>query len=216
VVPPGIDLGRFVSSARENESVPKSSASPHRPGNRPATIGTVARLTDQKGVDTLLKSALRIRARFPDLRVLIAGEGPLRADLEAEVGRLGLADAVCFLGHVEDVRLVYGALDVFVLASRHEGSPLALLEAMATGVPVVATRVSGLAEVVRDGTTGVLVEPEQPQALADAVINLLADTHLRRSLADAACLWVCAERSVEAMTRKIESIYASIASQPIR
>jgi glycosyltransferase involved in cell wall biosynthesis len=111
---------------------------------------------------------------------------------------------------------VYGALDVFVLASRHEGSPLALLEAMATGVPVVATRVSGLAEVVRHGTTGVLVEPEQPQALADAVINLLADAHLRRSLADAARLWVCAERSVEAMTRKIESIYASIASQPIR
>ena len=123
--------------------------------------------------------------------------------LEAQTNRLGITPVVSFLGHLTDVRPVYRALDVFVLPSRHEGAPLALVEAMAMGVPVVATRVVGSADLVHDGRTGVLVEPE-------AVIRLLADPARRASLAREARRWVRAERSAASMTRKIEAIYAAI------
>jgi glycosyltransferase involved in cell wall biosynthesis len=206
VVPPGIDLQRFGEGGGRSEALP--AAQPAQEGV--ATIGTVARLTDQKGLDRLIEAIAPIRARWPGLRVLIAGDGPRRAALEAQADRLGLTPVVSFLGHIADVRPVYRALDVFVLPSRHEGSPLALVEAMAMGVPVVATRVVGSADLVRDGSTGVLVESERSQALAEAVIRLLADPARRASLAREARRWVRAERSAASMARKIEAIYAVI------
>ena len=202
VVPPGINLQHFGEGRDRSEALPGQDGV--------VTIGTVARLTEQKGLDRLLEAIPQIGARWPGLRVLIAGDGPRRAALEAQTNRLGITPVVSFLGHLTDVRPVYRALDVFVLPSRHEGAPLALVEAMAMGVPVVATRVVGSADLVHDGRTGVLVEPERSQALAEAVIRLLADPARRASLAREARRWVRAERSAASMTRKIEAIYATI------
>jgi L-malate glycosyltransferase len=206
VVPPGIDLQRFGQGGDRSEALPATQ--PARDGV--ATIGTVARLTDQKGLDRLIEAIPPIRARWPGLRVLIAGDGPRRAALEAQADRLGLTAVVSFLGHLDDVTPVYRQLDIFVLPSRHEGSPLALVEAMAMGVPVVATRFAGSTDLVCDGSTGVLVGSERLQDLAEAVIRLLADPTRRASLAREAGRWVRAERSAVSMARRIEAIYAAI------
>jgi glycosyltransferase involved in cell wall biosynthesis len=206
VVPPGIDLRRFGQGDDGSAAVP--AARPAEDGV--ATIGTVARLAHQKGLDRLIEAIPPIRVRWPGLRVLIAGEGPRRAALEAQADRLGLTAVVSFLGHLDDVRPVYRQLDIFVLPSRHEGWPLALLEAMAMGVPVVATRVAGSTDLVCDGSTGVLVGSERSQDLAEAVIRLLADPTRRASLAREAGRWVRRECSAVSMARKIEAVYAAV------
>lgn len=205
IVPPGIELARFQPDAKlERESDPDWHGTP--------VIGTAARLTEQKGLDILIDAVPRIRASLPGMRVMIAGEGPQRLALEEQVSRRGLAPIVRFLGHIEHITRFYRMLDLFVLPSRHEGAPISLLEAMAAGVPVLATRVVGNADVVRDGVTGVLVEPERPDALAETAIRLLRDDALIHELTRQASAWVSAERSSAAMARRVEALYTSLLS----
>jgi len=142
----------------------------------------VARLHAQKGLGDLLRAA----AELPEARFALAGEGPERARLEAEAGRLGVGDRVRFLGRRADVPELLAAADAFVLPSLYEGSPLAVLEAMAAGLPLVATAVGGTGELVADGESGLLVPPRDPPALARALRRLLAEPETRERLGAAA------------------------------
>jgi glycosyltransferase involved in cell wall biosynthesis len=143
---------------------------------------TVARYTYQKGHDTLLDAIPSVLAGAPCARFVWVGTGPLEAVMREAVCARGLDRHVAFLGQRHDVPDLMRGADLFVLPSRFEGLPLAVLEAMAAKLPVVATRVCGTEEAVQDGVTGVLVEPDDPQALAAALSNVLTKPHLARRL----------------------------------
>ncbi len=143
-------------------------------------VVTVGRLTHMKAQWQLVDAAPDLVARFPDLAVVLLGNGPLREALVERSSALGVADAVRFPGHRPDARLLLAAADVFVLPSKYEGMPLAALEAMEAGLPVVATRVVGNEEVVVDGVTGALVPFGRPAELGAALATVLTDPGLRR------------------------------------
>lgn len=160
----------------------------------PLRLLTVASLSDYKGHRHLLDAVASVRARGVRLELTLVGDGPLREELEAQTARLGLTGAVAFLGRqpAPEVRRLLRECDVFVLPSvvtadgMMEGIPVALMEAMATGRPVLATRLSGIPELVEDGVTGLLVHPGDAAALAQALGRLADDDALRRRLAEAA------------------------------
>lgn len=138
-------------------------------------VATVANLRPEKGHDVLLDAAAIVVRRFPDAHFDIVGAGPELAALEARVESLGLTSAVSFLGHCEDVPARLAAADLFVLPSRSEAFPNAVLEAMAIGLPTIASAVGGLLEVIQPERNGVLVPVGDPQALARAISGLMAD-----------------------------------------
>jgi len=131
-------------------------------------FGAVGRLVPVKGLDVLLDAAARFAPDRPEHRYLLVGDGPLREELERRAEELGIADRVLFLGHRDDADRVIGCLDALVMPSRHEGMPMALLEARALGVPIVASRTGGIAEAV-SAEDGLLVEPGDAAALAEAL-----------------------------------------------
>ena len=143
-------------------------------------VMTVGRLTHMKAQWQLLSAVPDLVARFPELAVVLLGDGPLADALVKRAAAQGVAHVVRFPGHRPDARQLLAAADVFVLPSRYEGMPLAALEAMDAGLPVVATRVIGNAEVVDDGVTGALVPFGRPAELGAAIGELLADPTLRR------------------------------------
>jgi glycosyltransferase involved in cell wall biosynthesis len=145
-------------------------------------LGTVARFDPVKGLDVLVRAFAQIRARRPDTQLLLVGDGPEAPRLRALAGALGLAERVVFAGAVPDAARGLPALDLYVSASEREGLPLALLEAMVCGLPVLATRVPGNIDVVEDRVTGVLVPPGDPAGLARAAVELLGDPARRRAL----------------------------------
>jgi len=143
----------------------------------------VAALVHRKGIDVLLDALARLADDGLRPALWIAGQGPARPALEKQARELGLDHQVRFLGERSDIADLLAACDVFILPSRHEGLGVAALEAMAAARPVVATRVGGLAEAVVDERTGLLVPPDDPGALADALARLLHDPALRERLA---------------------------------
>jgi glycosyltransferase involved in cell wall biosynthesis len=146
---------------------------------------TLGRLTHMKEQWHLIDAVPLLAPRFPGLAVVLVGDGPLRAALVDRAAGLGIPGVVRFAGHRPEGQALLAAADVFVLPSRYEGMPLAALEAMAAGLPVVATRVIGSEEVVADGVSGALVPRGSPSALASAIAGLLADPALRRRQGDA-------------------------------
>jgi glycosyltransferase involved in cell wall biosynthesis len=142
--------------------------------------GVIARLTEQKG-HTYLFEALASTPELANVQLLVVGDGNLRSGLRAQVEALGLAARVHFLGARRDLGNLLAAMDVFVLPSLWEGLPLSLVLAMGGQVPVVATRVAGVPEVVDDGRTGLLVAPADSRALGGALARLFADPELRRT-----------------------------------
>jgi len=149
-------------------------------------IGTAAHLSPKKGHDDLLAAALRLAPRLPTAQFVFLGEGPMRPQLERAAAAAGLADRAHFLGFRRDVAAVMSAYDIFALASWWEPFGLVFVEAMALGVPVVATDAGGAPEVVAAGETGLLVPPRNPQALADALYRLASDHDLRARMSRAA------------------------------
>lgn len=148
---------------------------------RPVVL-TVARLDPQKGLDVLVAAA----AEMPDARFVVAGEGRQRGRLEADAQRLGLRDRIVFLGHRTDVPDLLAASDLFVLPSLYEGSSLAVLEAMASGKPIISTAVGGTDELLLHGESGLLVPARDAGALASAIQTALSDPSLRNRLGAAA------------------------------
>jgi glycosyltransferase involved in cell wall biosynthesis len=145
-------------------------------------VGTVANLRATKGYPDLLTAARVVVHRSDRVRFVALGQGPLEQELRERVTQLGLGDRFRFLGYRSDAVQVMAAFDIFCLASHHEGLPIALMEALVLGIPVVATTVGGVAEIVTDGSEAILVPPAQPQALADALIALIGDPARREEM----------------------------------
>jgi glycosyltransferase involved in cell wall biosynthesis len=152
------------------------------PPGRPRLV-MVGRLQAPKDPLTFVRALATLRGQ--DVEAVLVGDGPDRAAVEEEVRRLGIQPAVHLLGERNDVAEVLGTAEIFVLATRSEGLPLSILEAMATGLPVIASNVGGVAELVIDGKTGLLVPPGDPEALAAAIQRLLDDLPHARRLGEA-------------------------------
>lgn len=169
---------------------------------------TLARLEPQKGLDVLLRAA----AETPGARFAVAGEGPLRAELETLAAELGVAERVRLLGHRSDVPELLAACDAFVLPSLYEGSSLAVLEAMAARRPVVSSAIPGTDELIEDGADGLLVPPGDSAALAAALRGLLGDGELGEGLARRARERVEERFSPAALASGVEAVYEDLLS----
>ncbi len=161
-------------------------------------------------LEALLDAVARVQERTPAIRLLLVGDGDLRGDLEAQARSLGLSETVTFAGHRTDVPKALAVFDVFVLPSLWEGMPNVVLEAMAAGLPVVATAVGGTPEVVVDGVTGFLVPPRDPDALAEAITRLLRDPDLRRKMGQAGQKRIEQHFSIEETVRQTEALYEAL------
>jgi glycosyltransferase involved in cell wall biosynthesis len=168
------------------------------------------RLVQQTGVDVLLAAFPRVQARHPTARLLIVGDGPLRATLEAQAAALGLGEAVIFTGWRDDARALMPACDAVGVPSRWEGFGLVTLEAMGCTRPVIASRVSALPEIVQDGETGLLVPPDDPPALAEAITKLLDDPDRAAALGRAGYERLQQHFSVEAMAQATLDVYTAV------
>ncbi|MFN2468621.1 MAG: glycosyltransferase [Gaiellaceae bacterium] len=194
VVPLGIDLERFGAAEPTLEK-----AGP--------LVGNVARLAEQKGQRYLLEAAARVVGRRPDVRFVLVGEGELRPALETQARSLGLGDRVLFAGARDDVPDLLASFDVFAFPSLFEGLCVAVIEAQAAGVPVVATPVGGIRETVVDGETGILVPPRDAEALAAAILRLLERPEEGRRLAAEARRRVRERFSEERMVEETLALY---------
>ena len=173
-------------------------------------IGTTGRLDDQKGHQFLVSAMGRLKGK--PVRCVILGEGPRRAALERQIRKLHLEKQVWLLGEREDVTSWLSALDAFILPSLWEGLPNSLLEAMALGLPVVASKVDGVGEVVSDGKNGLLVPPKAPRALAERIDALSKDSALRTRLGNAAKEDVAEKFNLVGMIAAYEAAYQKIAA----
>ena len=170
-------------------------------------VGAIGRLVPEKGYLFFLACAKRLACVYKKLKILIIGDGPLRGELEDWVETAGLQQSVTFLGVRKDIPELLSLIDIFVMASTSEGLPMVLLEAMAAGKPVVATRVGDIPNVVEHGVSALIVPPADPEALADAVETLLLDAALRDRLGSNARQKVVADYSAQKMARAYTKVY---------
>jgi glycosyltransferase involved in cell wall biosynthesis len=170
-------------------------------------VGAVGRLVGLKNHRLLIEQMPALVARFPSLKLAIIGGGPLQEELTALAAQHGLAGRVMLLGQRADVSALTPAFDVFAMTSLTEGLSIALLEACATRLAIVATAVGGNPEIVHDGDTGLLVPPADGPALQAALARLLGDAALRERLAEQARRWVTAHASVQTLARAYEGFY---------
>lgn len=170
-------------------------------------LGIVARLHDQKGMPFLLQSVAMLRETFPDLVLLVAGDGPLEAELKQNACDLDIQDRVQFLGVRHDVPDLLNVFDLFVLPSLWEGLPMVILEAMAVGCPVLASDVGGVGRAIEHGVTGSLVPAKDVQSLTREISRLLTHEAVRQTYVENAKRKFEAEFSAAAMTRQYERLY---------
>jgi glycosyltransferase involved in cell wall biosynthesis len=173
----------------------------------------VGRLTRQKGPDILIDAAEMVLARRTGVTFVVAGDGPLRAELEAAVRQRALGRSVRFLGYRKDVASLFAASDIVAMPSRSEGHPVALLEALALARPVVATRVGGIEDIIVHGESGWLVPPEHPECLADALVALLDDAEMARRLGDAGRRVVQRDCAPERAARRLATVYRTVLAE---
>lgn len=174
-------------------------------------VGTVCALRPQKALEVLIEAARPLLAEVPDLRVLIVGDGAERGALERRIDALGLGGVVMLLGHRDDVPDVLQGLDVAVLCSDFEGTPLSVLEYMEAALPVVATRVGGVPDLVEEGKQGLLVERRDPGGLAEAVATLLRDPSTARAMGERGRARRREQFDLGVTVAEVERIYAGLA-----
>jgi glycosyltransferase involved in cell wall biosynthesis len=172
-------------------------------------VGSIARLSEQKGHRDLLDAAARVLGARPEARVLIVGDGDQWDALQTQARALDIAGRVVFAGHRTDVPALLGACDVFCISSTYEGTPLTLFEAMAAGKAIVSTAVDGCREVLREGVTGLLVPPRDPPALAEALLRVLDDAALRARLGQAARA-AAADYDIGRTVERIQDLYDEV------
>jgi glycosyltransferase involved in cell wall biosynthesis len=177
-----------------------------RKGDR-LVVGAVGRLSLEKGAAVLIEAASKICPDFPQAFFVVVGDGPLRSSVEAGVRELGITGQFLFTGERNDVDQIYRSFDVYVLPSFQEGMPMALLEAMAAGLPVVATKVGGVPDLVCDPSVGTLVEPGDPTAFAAGIRGLLSDQSRRERMGSNARRRVEDHFSAAAMARNYGELY---------
>jgi glycosyltransferase involved in cell wall biosynthesis len=173
-------------------------------------IGVVARLDLQKGFEYLLIAVRELCNRFQGLTVVISGDGPDRQGIEKMIERYGLQNNVVLAGQQSDMPSVYAAMDLFVLPSLNEGLPMTVLEAMAAAKPIVATRVGAIPSVIRDGETGLLVNPKDAAGLRDAIARLLNDSDLCRRMGAQAQEWASRQYTSSAMALQYRAMYEEV------
>ena len=173
-------------------------------------VGTAGRLDPIKRLDIFLKAAKQISGVLPKSRFVIAGDGSEASRLRDLAASLGLGERVLFLGHRDDIYDVIRAMDIFVFCSDHEGLPMALLETLYLGVPVVARPVGGIPEVIQDGVNGVLVGSADPSALAKACILILADDDRRKRFAQAGKKLMEEKFAVKKTSGEMAQLYRSL------
>lgn len=206
-IPNGVDLERFDPSAIRFHRDDLASA---------PRIGMVGRLHPQKGHSVGLRAFSTILHRHPDASLEIIGRGDLQESLEREAGELGIAGRVHFHGSVShaDIARQMASWDLAVFPSLWEGFGIAAAEAMAMELPVVASRVEGLAEVVEDGTTGLLVPSDDPRALADAVVRLLSNRAEAEEMGRRGRIRIADRFSIQSGAVRLRNVYASILTGP--
>jgi glycosyltransferase involved in cell wall biosynthesis len=200
----GIDLRPYREVAPEEIAALRA-----RVGAGPDTvlIGSVGRLVEQKDYPTQLRAFALAAHAEPRLRMVLAGDGPLRGEIEALAAELGIADRIFLLGHWTRVPALLRALDVFVLASKFEPYGVALLEAKCAGSAIVATAVNEIPRLLGYGATGMIVPPGSPARMADAFLRLGRDAALRRGLAERALAEAEKTHSIDAVARAYQSLY---------
>jgi glycosyltransferase involved in cell wall biosynthesis len=206
-VPP--DLIAVVPNAVASASEPRPDPLPAGLHDRPL-VGVIARLQPEKGVANFLMAAARVAPLFPETHFVIAGDGPLRQELAVLAEDLGLGGRVHFLGFRSNAAALMQSLDVLVIPSLTEGSPLVTLEAMAAGTPVVASGVGGIPDQVRHDKEGLLVPSGDPDAIGDALVALLRDPDRARCLGEAGRRRAASRFSHATMVGQIEDVYREV------
>lgn len=176
-------------------------------GENDVFLISVGRLVYQKAHEYLVSAMPAVLEELPNVKVGICGDGLLRAELEAQIRSLGLEKEIKLFGMQANVTKYLAAADVFVLPSRWEGLPIALLEAMSAGLPVIATRVEGVDEVVEEGVQGLLVQPESTEELVKAILQLSKDIARRQRMGHAARLRVLNSFTVDRMCEKYQELF---------
>jgi glycosyltransferase involved in cell wall biosynthesis len=208
VIPDGIDYSPFEEAASSDYLLQELNFGPND-----FLVGVVSHLADHKGQKYLIKATEILKVKAPQIRVIIVGEGPLRMELNKLVKQTHVEDIVFFLGFREDVPQILASLDLFVLSSYFEGMGSSILDAMASRLPVVATRTGGIPDVVVNGETGLLVPPRSPTLLAKAILKIYEDRELGRRLGQKGYEVVHHKFSAEAMAAKVILEYERIAKR---
>ncbi|MCW2577921.1 MAG: glycosyl transferase group 1 [Modestobacter sp.] len=207
-----------VPSGRVDLLLPATAAPAAAPrratGGTAATVGVVGRLVPEKGVDVFLRAVALVSAAVPAARFVVVGDGPLRAALEDRAVSLGLTGVVTFTGFRPDAPQLIAGLDVLVVPSRSDGSPLVVCEAMAAGIPVVASRVGGLPDLVAHGDSGLLVRPEDPADLARSLVRLLRDPAAAQALGRRG-RQLAEARSHARLVDRMTEVYAAVARSAV-
>ncbi|MDP3937193.1 MAG: glycosyltransferase family 4 protein [Deltaproteobacteria bacterium] len=212
VIHSGIDRQAFLSARREDSLRAALGAT-----KGSFLLGQVSKLWEGKGHETLLEAFDRLRRVHPESQLVLIGDGPLRTSIESTARRLGLADRTLFLGHRNDVPALTAQLDAATLCSAYEGMGRVVVEAMAAGVPVIASRVGGIPELVREGRNGYLVPPGNASALAGRLGQLAGDGALRRRMSREARASVGERFDEGTMAAEIASVYrAALAGYGLR
>jgi glycosyltransferase involved in cell wall biosynthesis len=206
VVPNGIDVERYGEGRGRRTG--------GRRTDDEIVIGTVGRLNEVKRQNLLIEAFARLAGEFPQLRLLLVGDGPERQRLEEQTKRLGVAERVNFAGFQAQPEAFLRQMDVFALTSRHEAMPLSLLEAWASGLPVVASAVGGIPAIVEHGQTGLLFNSGDCEALIQSLRNILTDKNLASALADHGHAEVVAKYSLQRMADDYERQYQLAAMRP--
>ena len=196
----GIDVLPFMSHLQGGRSQNE---------NR-TVLGLVGRLTPHKGHCHLIEIAPALLADFPEVVFHFIGDGPERSNLEQMVRTRGLEDRILFLGYKTDMPAVYSSIDILLLPSISEGMPMTLIEALAAGRPVIASRVGDIPKLIRHGETGLLVGPGDRTALEMTIRQLLSDPAQRLRLGCAGQRWVCEQFSAENMARRYREVYSEV------
>jgi len=200
----GIDLERFQpldkTAMRQALGVPEKTI-----------IGILATLRDWKGHDYLLDAMVSLRLRFPDLQLIVVGDGPRRTHLERRTRELGLQDIVRFVGNQDNVEQWLATFDVFALPSYgEEGVPQAIMQAMACGLPVISTPVGAISEAVVADRTGLLIPPRDTAALVAAIARLLEDAELRKNFSQAAVTYARANFGIDHLLDQMEAVFRRV------
>ena len=173
-------------------------------------IGYVGRLSKEKGVNYLIEACTNIRANNIPFQLIIVGEGPEKPKLEEKARKNGVIENVYFAGFQNDIENWLSALDIFILPSLTEGTPMALLEAMSVNLPVIASAVGGVPKIIENKKNGILVTPANPDQIADALIKLYKNDELRLKIARKAAETITNRFSINQWVDKIESVYLDI------
>ncbi len=203
VIGNGIDIDRFRLAAGELRAELARGGGP--------VVGMAGRLVPSKGFDDVIAVASEVLARVPGARFAVLGDGPHRAALEALASKAGVAGALVFLGRRGDAERFYASIDIFVLPSYNEGMPMTVLEAMAAGKPVIATRAGSIPDIVRHGETGLLYTPGDRASLAGSLSRLAGEPELARRMGARGQEVVAREHSAAAMAQRYLSAYEELA-----